>query len=483
MDNATCRLRLVFGETISPIVRRRISYAFNLFCAIYGYEAASDQNASDAIVVTYAREQRGGLWAPARYDARAKMEPAPQPSWVTLQPAAEYSELGMQQTPCFHSAPDHVDWLSEIFEWVSSADEQAVRERDEVGRIPYTQSLHGRFGLDPTIPYAGVAMFELNRQLQRAHPALYKRPRRPWRGDAEFLVVPSHDLDYLPVNVVDTSKRLLKNVAIAALHFREPALAFSIAGATVRGIFVGKSPLDCLDAMVIKEHELAIESTATVIPRRLHPRDANYDLSDPAVEKALKRLADAGIEIALHGSYTSLVRGDLEQEVELLEKRGYPVQGVRQHWLRFSGDVLFETIRRIGLRYDSTVGFSDHVGFRAGACFPYPPYDFNREQAYPFVEIPLVLMDVALHLHARDSGQSARSLCERTLRMAQTFAWGGVGVLWHNTVFGDAQIPRGLGGLYWVLKKPAHRWIAGRKLADLAEPIFASNAGFNPNPR
>ena len=36
-----------------------------------------------------------------------------------------------------------------------------------------------------------------------------------------------------------------------------------------------------------------------------------------------------------------------------------------------------------------------------GVCFPYPPYDFEAEQPYPMLELPLVLCDNAVYLAGR----------------------------------------------------------------------------------
>ena len=55
--------------------------------------------------------------------------------------------------PHFHDRPDSTtDHLAELFEWASRAHELSVSERDDVGRIPFTGSLPGRFGWTRTVP-------------------------------------------------------------------------------------------------------------------------------------------------------------------------------------------------------------------------------------------------------------------------------------------------------------------------------------------
>jgi hypothetical protein len=405
------------------------------------------------------------------YVPRPASVPLHPPLQVYIQPTPVYDKLGLASIPCFFASGTRPDWLGEIFEWLSCADEYAITERDEAGRIPFNATIHGRFNLDPCVPYAGVAMYELNRSIREAFDRSWPDRTSSPAGLDEVVVAATHDLDFLPINAWANAKRLSKNIAIAALHFRDPKLTLCIAGATVRGIVTGKSPLNYLDEMVIREATEQTRSTYNVICHRGHVRDANYELDEANVQRMLRFIADNGMEIGLHGSYTSLEGGGLKFEFERLAAAGYRASGLRQHWLRFAGDKLFEQVASLGLSYDSTVGFAEHVGFRAGACFPYQPYDFRRERAYPFVEIPLVIMDVALYEHAKRTGASARSLCSRVLDMVEAFGWGGVAILWHNTVFGGGQLPADIGELYWELKRPYHKWVSCRDVAAMTKPL------------
>jgi len=459
--------------------KQRIAYAFRAFCAIYGYdsmvECESTPCSTDARIcygVTPSSAQ--DLSIPAVYAFRPANVPAPPPVHVALKPTPMYTKLGLSSLPCFFASADttDIDWLGEVFEWLSCADEYAVTQRDEIGRIPFSATVHGRFGLDASIPYAGLAMYELNRCIRNSIGSTWpERAISPGGGDS-ILIAPSHDLDYLPINPVGDVKRLLKNMAIAAVHFRDPSLFISILGSVARAIVTRKSPLDWVEAMVRCETDAGLRSTYNVISRNGHVRDANYELEHSKVKRMLRLLVEQNMEIALHGSYTSLEGHTLGLELEHLVAQGCQVSGVRQHWLRFAGDNLFEEVAALGISYDSTVGYADRIGFRAGACFPYLPYDFRRERPYPFVEIPLVIMDVALYEQARREHVSARMLCERALDMIESFGWGGIAILWHNTAFGGCQMPANIGELYWELKRKRHTWVGCHEVAQLVAPLL-----------
>ena len=69
---------------------------------------------------------------------------------------------------------------------------------------------------------------------------------------------------------------------------------------------------------------------------------------------------------------------------------------------------LFANIEKAGLQYDSSWGWADQLGFRNGAAFAFPPYNFTREEPYNFLSIPLVIMDQGLQVARRDVCRSSR---------------------------------------------------------------------------
>ncbi len=451
-------LHLQFDAGIDPVTRARIEYAFRTFCAVYGRTPVLRDPGA---VAPAQRSIVYGTTTPARYVARSPKEPAPEPAQVALDAHPLYTRLALWRVPVFHGAGPTVDWLGEIFEWLSSADDYAVTQRDDVGRVPFAASIHGRYQLDPTIPYASIAMFELARTLGIEPPA-----------SVSASIAASHDLDYLPTSLLGDVKRLMQNLGVAALVDRDPRLVVGILGSVLGGIVRRRSPLNFIDEMIERERVHGIRSTSNVICRRTCARDGNYTLDHPRVARALRKLHDSSGELGVHASYMSLRDGGFGDEVRLLRSLGFNVDGVRAHWLRYAGDDLFEAIADAGLTYDSTVGFSSRVGFRAGATFAYHPYRFASETPYPFYEIPLAIMDGALYTHARERGIAARALCERVLDMVDAFPCGGVSVLWHNTVFEGAQLPHGIGAMYWDLPRRSQQWTTSSGVVDARRHSF-----------
>jgi hypothetical protein len=114
--------------------------------------------------------------------------------------------------------------------------------------------------------------------------------------------------------------------------------------------------------------------------------------------------------------------------------------------------VLFGEIERAGLACDSTLGFSEAVGFRNGASFAFPPYDFALEKPHGFLEIPLVLMDGGLEATARVSRTPPQELAEEVLAESRKLGWGGISVLWHNPIE-PISVPNKINSVFWNCAK------------------------------
>jgi hypothetical protein len=358
------------------------------------------------------------------------------------------------------------DWFGEIFEWISSADEISQVGRDTTGRIPYEKSIFYRQGKSPLRPRASLAMAWLEGYLRYglAKSTLVKAPS-PVEGTDHFVIC-SHDIDIHWTQQWgwrDRVKRQFKNLLICPLESRSPSLLMSSSARLLKSL-LGMHVDDFIPSLLEAARKKDFQSTLFVIANSVHRRDANYQL-EQLVPK-LREAALAGFDVDLHASYTSVVeKCDLRSEADHLSKlmHRYPF-GNRQHWLRFdSHHKLFSEIERAHLLYDSTLGFSNQIGFRNGACFAFPPYNFAREEACNFLEIPLAIMDRALLYAGRDSGKTYADLTEELFEESRRFGWGGISMLWHNPME-DVYVPRAVNQILWdrIRDKHAYRekWVS-----------------------
>jgi len=131
--------------------------------------------------------------------------------------------------------------------------------------------------------------------------------------------------------------------------------------------------------------------------------DGEYRLSDPRVGGLLRRIHDRGHDVGLHASYgTHLSAERMRTEFDALRLAcnlaGFDqgTWGVRQHYLRFENPQTWRSQESAGLDHDSTLGFADRIGFRAGTSREFPVFDLLTSRTLKLRERPLVVMDGTL---------------------------------------------------------------------------------------
>jgi hypothetical protein len=184
--------------------------------------------------------------------------------------------------------------------------------------------------------------------------------------------------------------------------------------------------------------EKGLSSTFFVIPFARRPgvnqrgavvdrRGAGYDLAEIAPE--LRELQAGGAEIGLHGidSWRDCEAGRDECE-RVRSLAGRREVGVRMHWLYFDPQKSPAILEQAGVAYDSTVGYNDTVGFRAGTS-----QVFKHPGASSLLELPLHIMDTALFyysylgLDSTSAREVVRPLVQHVVR-----AGGVLTTNWHD---------------------------------------------------
>jgi hypothetical protein len=355
------------------------------------------------------------------------------------------------------AATGNPDWLGELFIWLSGSHEMAATERDAVGRIPYARTICGIAGISPRKPYASLLMAWMENALRNgnAQQALPKSPSPIQQ--AEHIVLPSHDIDFCYTTKTSAWMRLLKNLVIPARLYRSTSFFTDNAKYLLESL-QGKRVGDYLPALLREIEQQDFRSTFFAVARHGHRRDPDYSIAQIAAH--LRDAETRGFSVGVHGSYASIVgNATLPEESETLAGHlgKFPLGG-RQHWLRFDRpDRLFREVERARLRFDSSLGFPDKVGFRNGASFPYPPYNFQKEAPHSFLEFPLALMDGSLEADCRVSRENPQLVADEILRESRKWGWGGISILWHNPMEA-LQVPREINRVFWNCAGKRHEF-------------------------
>lgn len=139
------------------------------------------------------------------------------------------------------------------------------------------------------------------------------------------------------------------------------------------------------------------------------------------IRDKILRLAAAGCEIGLHGidAWYESLKGR-EEAGRVSQVSNCEVSGVRMHWL-YSDERSARVLEQAGFLYDSTAGYNNTIGYRAGTAQVFKPLGATR-----LLELPMHIMDTALFY-------------PDYLNLSETEAWNWVAPMFnHSTVHGGA---------------------------------------------
>jgi peptidoglycan/xylan/chitin deacetylase (PgdA/CDA1 family) len=306
---------------------------------------------------------------------------------------------------------------------------------------------HGRFLA------ASSCLDPLDPPLERLRHELGVEPPR-YRG-ARFAVALTHDVDspwrWTRIGMLGAAARLKGHALGGRVR---PAMheARGLARVPLHKLR-GTDPNWRFAEVAAEERAHDARSTFFLLAGHGHRADGaapeTYDRLRP---RLVETLLEAGAEVGLHGSY--LAAEDLERlarERALLAQLDGPLIGHRYHYLRIDPHRNLAPLAGVGFRYDTSLGFPDALGFRAGIAHPFRPWDFARDAPADLVEVPLAVMDATL-AEERYAGLSAAEAKPRVLELLDWAAehGGAFSLLWHPERF-DGPSARGWDGLYFEL--------------------------------
>ncbi len=284
-------------------------------------------------------------------------------------------------------------------------------------------------------------------QLARRIDAWFARrnaspPRFPrWPDGRRFAALLTHDVDDVRLHSLAQSWRLLSLARSAGSYAARAGVMGAVRA--LRNLARTDDPYSNFERWAEAESGHGFRSSFYVFaphPTARHEYDALYRLDDSirfegrrfTVAAMLREIAGRGFEIGLHGSYRShrdaaelaLQRRQVEQAT------GTTVRGIRQHFLRFDPGVTWNAQSAVGFAYDTTLGYNEAIGFRAGIAAPFRPWDAGRATTHAFLELPLTLMDGTLFRTLGLDGMAAAARTGDHLDRVES-AGGMAVLLWH----------------------------------------------------
>ena len=281
--------------------------------------------------------------------------------------------------------------------------------------------------------------------LRQARVPFVEIPPRPY--GRSFVCCLTHDVDFFGVrrHAVDTTLagfvgRATAGTTLDVIRRRRPideAVRNWRAAATLPLVFLGGArdfwqPFD--DYRRVDRDR---PSTFFLIPFKGRPgigpdgqsrrlRAAPYGVHE--IRRDIEAHSSPATEFAVHGidAWRDAETGAAERQ-ELTRVTGREKPGIRMHWLYFS-TTSPRTLEDAGFGYDSTWGFNDAVGFRAGTA-----QAFRLPGTKQLLELPLTIMDTALFYPDRMglTREEAFERCGGLIQQVRRFG-GSLVVNWHD---------------------------------------------------
>ncbi|MFA7055950.1 MAG: hypothetical protein WC155_00135 [Candidatus Cloacimonadales bacterium] len=288
-----------------------------------------------------------------------------------------------------------------------------------------------------------------------------------WKHDKSFSMSLSHDIDYWDVwskehfsEIMKYNKSRFKNTPIKSLY-------------KIMGHFLTKkqfSPVRAMHKILRKEQKEQVRSTNFILVQDISDDARRAYFANDKYREQLKKVFISS-DVGLHGSPESAYYiKETKKELEKLNKLFPQPLGYRSHKLSFEYRITFDTLDKMKVKYDSSLGYWEHIGFRAGISFPFYPYDIENDRPFETLEIPLVVMDTTLISEAgmQLNPFTASYRLAKLIIRARKFR-SHISILWHNSTFDKIDYP-GWGWLYWFLIRYAKKnngWVCS--IDDLYE--------------
>jgi peptidoglycan/xylan/chitin deacetylase (PgdA/CDA1 family) len=333
------------------------------------------------------------------------------------------------------------DLLKSSFFLLSGYQELIPSYKDIYNRFPYELSVQKELGITkkPIVNYyfeiirEGISKFcEMNG---------ITCPASPKRSRFSFFL--SHDVDKVDTY---TLNELLYQVKVLFGVTKSPLSILQkmskLKEYLINYLFTKKNPAWDFEFLIENERKRNIKSTFYFLSKDVKHHDAYYSFSEKRIKTLFNSLLVEGCEIGIHGTIGSATSFEkLSSNFAQLHKHsGIYSKGGRQHRLIYDINITPFLHEKIGLTYDSTLGFAEHEGFRNSYCLPFKLYNFKEERAFETWQIPLNVMDVTLYKYRQLDFEEAYNSILEIIKEIQKFN-GIFSLLWHNGNFDEVLYP------------------------------------------
>jgi hypothetical protein len=316
---------------------------------------------------------------------------------------------------------------------LSGYQEYKSTKKDNLGRFPYNESIQYKLGVldKPIVNYYFEIILRGIEEFCSIHNIQFKRNNifDNWK------VMLTHDIDRIDTYALYELMFRFKQIIGLASSRYSWLYSLRLFFKYLYGFFTKRKNNPHWDFDLIRQTEKkhGYSSVFYFLPKDQLHKDSYYKFDEPRILKLFQDLHQDGCEIGLHGTVKSVENySAMEGIYRKLEKCSpqTPV-GIRQHRLLFKFPETLKIQKEAGLKYDTTLGFAGHEGFRNSYCLPFKLFDFDNNQMIDTWEIPLTVMDGTLFGYRNLSVEEAKKSIHKLIQEIKKFN-GTIVFLWHN---------------------------------------------------
>ena len=253
------------------------------------------------------------------------------------------------------------------------------------------------------------------------------------RKKHKYQAIITHDIDFL--KRYDKFSKLIKAIGGDIILRKNP---FLIPKTIKNYIHIKKGKIkdiyDTFDYLMDISEKYNLKSRFYFIPGMLGEEDVRYNITNNFVAETINKIKNRNHNVGIHGTYKSYNKlNDFKNELDRLKKIQNKITEGRQHYLRFENPTTWQIWEDNNLKIDSTIGFSNTGGFRAGTCYEYPVFNILTRKTLNLIERPLIAMEVAI----KTAYPKPNNFYNKIIELSEIVKKynGNFVFLWHNNNF------------------------------------------------
>lgn len=166
-----------------------------------------------------------------------------------------------------------------------------------------------------------------------------------------------------------------------------------------------------------------------------------WDRNLPFSNKHLKALVSAlqrRNTIGIHPGYLTYLDKTRthEEKLRLEYLTDSEVKHSRQHFLKLKFPETFRNLSEIGIEHDYSLGYAEHLGFRAGTCSAFKFFDLKKNVVSNLTLHSSAIMDATLNRYLGMEPEEALLRAENIIKEVKEVK-GELITIWHNETLSD----------------------------------------------